>query len=206
VHDPASEQPSPVDPHVEQDTPAGAHCVEEVVVQRVPSQHPAGHDVALHTHVAPEQICPTPHAVCPPHVHVPPAEQPSAFVPQVVHVPPPAPHSLVEGDVTHTEPLQQPLGQVVPLQLAQLPPLQNGSDPVQELHAPPPAPQYVLVFPPSHWLPLQHPPLHEDASQTHAPPMQCCPVVQGDPVPQVHWPVVAEQLSEERPHAVQFNP
>ncbi len=71
------------------------------------------------------------------------------MAPQGVHVPPPAPHSAVDG-VRHCEPLQQPLGQVVPLQLAQLPPLQNGCDPVHAWQVPPPEPQNPLVFPPSH--------------------------------------------------------
>jgi hypothetical protein len=39
---------------------------------------------------------------------------------------------------------------VVALQLAQLPPLQNGSLPWHELQVPPPDPQYMVELPVSH--------------------------------------------------------
>jgi hypothetical protein len=198
------EQPSPLEPHGSHVAPAGAHAIAEVSVQTFPAQHPPGHEVALQTHTPPEQTCPAAHAVALPHVHVPPEEQPSAVAPHGEQVPPPAPHSAVDG-VRHCEPLQQPVEQVVALQLAQLPPLQKGCEPVHTWHAPPPDPHRVLVLPPSHWLPLQHP-LHDVASQTHAPPEQCWPVVQGEPVPHVHWPVVAEQLSDDAPHGEQSSP
>lgn len=141
MHAPESEHPSPVVPHVPHIAPAGAHAVADVWVHTFPAQHPPGHEVALQMQAPPEQTCPVAHTVPPPQVQLPPEEQPSAFAPHVVHVPPPAPHSLGDVDVTHCEPLQQPFGQVVPLQLAQLPPLQNGAAPVHELHAPPPDPQ-----------------------------------------------------------------
>jgi hypothetical protein len=210
VQAPDIEHASPLVPHVEHMVPAGAHSVADVWVQMFPTQHPVGHEVALQMHVLPEppveQICPDAHAVTPPHVQTPAGEHPSALVvSHGLHVPPPAPHSLVEG-VRHCAPSQQPLGQVVPLQLAQLPPLQNGWAPAHELQVPPPEPQYWLVLPPSHWLPLQHPPPHDVLSQTHAPVTQCCPVVHGEPVPQVHCPVVGEQLSDSAPHGAQLSP
>jgi hypothetical protein len=91
------------------------------------------------------------------------------------------------------------------LQLAQLPPLQNGWLPWHELQAPPPAPQYVVVLPVSHWLPLQQP-LHDVLSHSHTPPEQCCPVAHGDPVPHMQAPVVAEQLSDVAPHDAHVRP
>ncbi len=60
-------------------------------------------------------------------------------------------------------------------------------------HATPPVPQ-VIMLEGVHVLPWQQPVGHEVALQTHAPPMQACPVAQGGPLPHWHAPV-AEQLS-----------
>jgi hypothetical protein len=57
------------------------------------------------------------------HTHVPAAVQVSALIPHVVHAPPFAPHAVADGTV-HVCPVQQPFGQVVPLQFAQVPALQ----------------------------------------------------------------------------------
>ena len=204
VHVPDAEHPSPDVPHVPHVAPAGAHSVADVVVQTFPTQHPFGQDVALQTHDAIEHTWPDPQAVAPPHVHVPVDEHPSAVAPHGLHVPPPAPHSDTEG-VKHCDPEQQPPGHVVALQLAQLPPLQNGWLPWHELQAPPPAPQYVVVLPVSHWLPLQQP-LHDVLSHSHMPPEQCCPVAHGNPVPHMQAPVVGEQLSDVAPHDEHIRP
>jgi hypothetical protein len=50
VHCPEAEQPSAVLPQDEQLVPTGAHADGERLVQVVPEQHPAGHDVASQTH------------------------------------------------------------------------------------------------------------------------------------------------------------
>jgi hypothetical protein len=86
-----------------------------------PEQHPLGQEAASHTHAPDTQACPCTHWVWPPHVHVPDVH-PSAVMPQGEHVPPFAPHADADG-VEHVVPVQQPLGQLVLLQLAQVPAL-----------------------------------------------------------------------------------
>lgn len=43
-----------------------------------------------------------------------------------------------------------------------------------------------------HWLPVQQPDAQLVASQTQAPPTQCCPWAQTAPLPQAHWPATQE--------------
>jgi hypothetical protein len=55
------------------------------------------------------------HAVAPPQVQAPLAEQPSAVEPQVTHAAPAVPQAVVDG-VVHVPPKQHPVGHVVELQ------------------------------------------------------------------------------------------
>jgi hypothetical protein len=96
------------------------------------------------------------------HTQVPAAVQVSALIPQLVHAPPLAPHAVADG-VVHVCPVQQPFGQVVPLQFAQDPALQMR--PMQFWHAAPPAPHCPPALPGSQLVPLQQP-LHDWLSQT----------------------------------------
>lgn len=82
--------------------------------QLEPEQHPIGHEVPLQTHWPPLQSCPEAHAAPPPHVHDPP-EHPSPVLPHATHAEPAMPQWLAEG-VSHTLPLQHPVGHDVGLQ------------------------------------------------------------------------------------------
>ncbi len=82
--------------------------------QLAPEQQPFGQDVPLQMHWPPLQSCPEPHAAPLPHVHTPPVH-PSPVLPHATHAAPAVPQLLAEG-VSHTLPLQQPLGQEAALQ------------------------------------------------------------------------------------------
>jgi hypothetical protein len=160
----------------------------------LPLQHPVGHDVALHKHNPPEQICPLAHAAAPPHVHVPAVLHPSAVVPHDVHVAPWSPH-VVADCVSHTAPVQQPLGHDVPSQMhapteQRWPTPHAGPEP--HLHAPAvqlsdfveshatqlaPCVPHVDDDDGSHVEPLQQPVGHDDALQTHTLAEHVCPAL-----------------------------
>jgi hypothetical protein len=99
VQAPAAEQPSAVAPQATHDAPPAPQTAVAVPGwQNIPSQQPPPHcpgPVQVLTHLPPEQTLPIEHAVAPPHVQLPVAEQPSALLPQLVHSEPPVPHALV---------------------------------------------------------------------------------------------------------------
>jgi hypothetical protein len=84
------------------------------------SQHPVGHEAALHTHAPPTHALPAPHAGPVPHPQVPPAQVSDVSALQVVHAAPPVPQEPVLG-VLQTFPSQHPEGQLAALH-TQLPP------------------------------------------------------------------------------------
>ena len=203
VHAPLrSEHPSPYVPQLEHDPPSLPHWTELGVSHVLPEQQPLGQELASQTQLPASHSCPDPHAAPLPHVQAPAGEQPSAFAPHALHAPPFAPHAIAEG-LTHIEPEQQPLGQVVELHPAQLPALQTCGE-GHDWHAAPPAPQTPATLPGSHVVPEQHP-LHELPSHTQAPPWQCCPVEHAGPAPQVHVPE-PEQPSPVVPQSLQVDP
>jgi hypothetical protein len=173
--------------HIVQLPPAAPHALGSVPGWHVlPWQHPFGHDVASQAHVPPEQTCPLAHAVPPPHVQAPLAEQPSAVEPQLTHAAPAAPHALVAVPGRHALPWQHPVGhdagsqthlppeQACPVPHTAPPPQlqvplaeQPSAVEPQLTHAAPPVPQAVadgVVHVPE----AQHPLAHVVALQTVA--------------------------------------
>jgi hypothetical protein len=71
---------------------------------------------------------------------------------------------------------------------------------VHAMHAAPPAPHAVGVTPGTHAFPLQQP-VHDDASHTHAPETQCCPVPHAAPVPQRQAPAPSQPSAMRASHA-----
>src|SRR5256885_748431 len=160
-------------------------------------------------HVPATQACPSAQAGPAPHLHVPPVQLLAVTALQAVHAAPPVPHAARDG-VVHTVPAQQPAGPHVPPQ-ARGPPTQGcpapHAGPAPHVHAPAVQPSAVephaVHAPPAvpqaaaegvvHVLPAQQPVGHDVPSQTHAPPRQCCPALQGGPVPHLQLPPV--QLS-----------
>src|SRR5207253_1586591 len=116
---------------------------------------------------------------------------------------PPLPQLVSEGAL-HTEPEQQPLGQLVELQPLQCPAVQVWPA-GQVVHALPPPPHDVTLSPVRHTPAEQQPLGHDVPSQTQVLPTQRCPGVQMAPVPQRQVPV-AEQLSERASQATQLDP
>jgi hypothetical protein len=88
-----------------------------------------------------------------------------------MHVEPPDPHDIAVGDVTHVEPEQQPVGQLLTPQLEHEPPA-HELPPVQTVHAAPADPHDAVVLPARHVVPSQQP-AHDVPSQTQLPPTQC---------------------------------
>jgi len=169
---PVAEQPSPVVPQLVHEPPFAPHAIAEGVVHVVPPwQQPVGHEAMSHTQWPPKHTWPLTHAVAPPHVQAPLAEQPSAAEPQFVHVAPAVPQAAAVGGVVHVLPEQQPIGQLVELQPLHAPLLQVW--PLGHIvHMPPAAPHALGLVPGSHVLPWQHPVEHDVASQMQWPPEQ----------------------------------
>ena len=120
-----------------------------------------------------------------PHRQVP-CEQLSALLgSQAVHAPPIAPQ-VAREIVWQVAPEQQPLGQVLALQLLHTP-LTQVSPPGQVTHGRPALPQAEAELP-KQVLPEQQPVGHEAPSQTQAPPAQRCPAVHAGPDPQAQTP------------------
>lgn len=92
----------------------------------------------------------------------------------------------------HVAPEQQPLAQLVALQLLHTPAVQVALT-GQLSQVSPAVPQALAVFPDRQEEPEQQP-LQETESQVQEPPAQCSPDPQDAPVPQRHRPS-AEQLS-----------
>jgi len=175
------------------------------------SQQPSGHEVALQTHLPPEQICPAAQATAPPQVHAP-AVQASAVAPHATHAEPAFPHAVVASVVVHVDPEQHPLAHDVASQ-TQAPPEQTWpalhAAPVPQAHAPeaeqrsdfvvshawhatPSVPQLgkdgTLHAPPE-----QQPVGHDVELQTHTPAEHSRPAPHAAPAPHLQAPAV--QLS-----------
>lgn len=108
---------------------------------------------------------------------------PQVCVPeQRLHAPPPAPHAETVVPGKHTSPWQQPLRQVVLLQVATHEvPLHAWLLP-QLVHVAPPVPQAALIVPAWQTFPWQQPPGQVVTLQleveTHCVPLQLCPLPQ----------------------------
>jgi len=189
------------------------------------SQHPIGHELAVHLQLPPEHAWPGAQAPPAPHVQVPAAEQPSAVLPQLTHAPPLVPHADVVGGVVQVDPEQQPLGHD-PESQTHTPPLHTWPAP----HAPPiphehaPEGEQLSAFVVSqvtqpapfvpqlesddalHVLPEQQPPGHEVALQTHAPATHSSPAPQGTPDPQLQAPLAEHVSAVKALHDVQATP
>lgn len=191
-HAPADEQPSPRPLSVQstQLVPLDPHVVAERAAQIVPSQQPEAHEVASHAHTPPTQRWPDPQGGPEPHAHAP-ATQPSERPSHATQAAPAVPHALCEG-VAHVVPEQQPLAQLVALQLAHAP-LAHVPPAPQLAHAVPPVPHAVALLPARQLVPLQQP-SHEVASHTQAPPTQCWPAAHAGPLPQRQAPVASHVL------------
>lgn len=169
---PAAEHPFAfVESHAEQAPPPAPHSANDgAEMQVAPLQHPVEHDAASHTHLPPEQACPTAHSVPPPHEQSPAAEHPSERVEShAVHRSPSTPH--VDADrALHVGPEQHPAHDAAhPLHV----PCEHVSPPGQLWHALPPLPQAGPLFPAWQTVPAQQPVGHEAPSHTHAPFKQC---------------------------------
>ncbi len=151
--------------------PPVPQAIDEGVVQTLFWQQPVGHEVASHTHLPPVHSCPVAHAVAPPQVQLPLAEQPSAVEPQLVHEAPAVPQAVEDVGSLQVLPEQHPVGQLVELQPLHAPLLQVW--PVGHIaHMAPAAPHALGSVPGWQVLPWQHPVEQELASQVHLPPEQ----------------------------------
>jgi hypothetical protein len=168
--------------------PPAPHVAMLLSLHVVPSQQPV-QDVASQTHALPTHLCPAEHALCPPHVHCPAAEQPSAAVaPHAMHVAPPAPHVDDDDGVWHVVPLQQPFGQT---QLLHAPAVQVSPG-MQGPQACPALPHALTTLPGSHVPPVQHPVAHDVASHVHLPSTQCWPASHAAVAPHRQPPLVSQ--------------
>lgn len=114
-------------------------------------QHPAPHDVASHTQLPPTQCCPVAHGPPVPHEHAPAVHR-SERTSQAMHTLPPVPHAATVGGDEHVAPEQQPLAQLVALQLVQAPPA-HVLPPVHVAQAAPPEPHDASLVPARHVVP-----------------------------------------------------
>ncbi len=161
------------------------------VLQVVPEQQPALHEVELQTHAPLTQIWPVPHGALVPHLQAPPVHRSAAVVEQTVHAAPAVPHIVVAG-VSHCAPLQHPLGQVA-LHPVQTLFTQFCVEP-QGLHAEPPPPHAVLEVPARHVVPEQHPLGHEVPLHAQAPLTQAWPLPHGALAPHLQTPAVQRSV------------
>jgi hypothetical protein len=85
-----------------------------LAMQVLPEQQPPGQEVALHTQLPPEQVCPAPQAAPVPHLQAP-LVQVLVLPEQGAQAAPPVPQlaALWLAPVMHTPALQQPVGQLV---------------------------------------------------------------------------------------------
>lgn len=190
-----------------------------------PTQHPPGHDVALHTHAPPWQVRPAAHAGPPPQRHWPPLHV-SALLPHGAQLVPAGPHAVALGAV-HTPAAQHPDGQLVASHthapLTQRCPVAQGAlvpQPqvpfarqrsacvvLQVEHAAPELPQSAAVAGFTHAPLRQHPCGHDAAVQVHWPDWHTCPGAHAPPSPHAHVPptqlgaVVALHVAQNAPPA-----
>lgn len=119
-------------------------------------------------------------------MHAPVAEQPSLVVAlHAMQALPPVPHVIADG-VWQVVPEQHPEGHWHPLHA---PPV-HASPVGHASHAWPAVPHCCVDVPGSQVVPLQQPFVHDVASQTHCPDLQCWPIVHAAPEP--HWQLPLE--------------
>lgn len=132
-----------------------------LMTHELPSQQPLGHVVASQLAVAGTHERPLQRSV-PSHTS---------------HAAPPVPHALDAVPTWQTPSLQQPVGQVVALQVeggSQRAPV-HCSAPLQTSQVRPPVPQAPVLAPPTHTPALQQPSGHVDGLQApplHSPALQ----------------------------------
>lgn len=151
--------------HVE---PAEPHIDVERVIHALPSQHPTGHDVLVHTQSPEMHSCPPAHSLLVPHMHMPPSQLSLRAALQARHAAPGIPHALVDGAL-HVLPEQQPAHVSAQPEHA---PCSHTSPAPHASHAPPADPQTPSSVPSWHWPASSQQPAHDAESQTHAPPSQ----------------------------------
>ncbi len=172
----------------------------------LPLQQPLGQLVPSQMQTPLAQRCPGPHAALVPHWQVPLPEQLSAFCgSHATQVAPAAPH-VASPRARHSVPSQQPDGHEVASH-TQMPLTQRWPGPhggpsphwqappwhrsaaleLQLWHEAPPAPQ-SLGDGVTHAFCLQQPEGHDNASQTHAPPLHRWPEAHALPEPHRHVP------------------
>ncbi len=118
--------------------PGSAQLDSDWAVQTVPAQQPLAQEEASQMHWPLLQVWPAAQAARVPQPQLPVALQESAIIAsQVRHVEPPVPQAPIDG-VVQVAPLQQPLGQLVPLQA---PPVQMPLEHVWPMPHAGPAPQ-----------------------------------------------------------------
>ena len=178
-----------------------------LAMQVLPEQQPLGQEVALHTQLPPEQVCPVPQAAPVPHRQAP-LVQVLVLPEHGTQAAPPVPQeaALCPAPLTQTPALQQPEGQLVashtqappeqrcPVAQAlpgphlQAPVVQRSPVVPQVVQAPPLVPHWVAVVGLTHAPPLQHPLAQLAALQTQAPPTQASPAPQAAFVPHLQLP------------------
>lgn len=179
-------QPSAPAPQSTHAPPLLPHFAGLVLVMHcAPSQQPLVQLVASHTQALPTHRLPTPQAAAPPQVHAP-LVQPSARVAsQVAHTAPAVPQADAVGVAVHVPLRQQPVAQVITLQLVHCWPTQLAHC----WQATPPVPHAAAAVPATHAPAASQQPVGQlVASHTHAPLSQRWPLPHAGLVPQRHSP------------------
>jgi hypothetical protein len=193
-------------PHDWQATPPTPHGVGDADTRQLPvaSQHPVGHEVALHSHLPPRHCWPGLHGVPePPHSQLPKVQLSATRVLHARQASPPTPHALVERAL-HVEPEQQPCVQVcvhpVHAPDAQLSPFGHV------WHWLPPLPQAPSVLPVWQRPLAQHPVGQVVPSQTQAPLRQRWPATHAPFVPHMQTPAMEHESASSAGHAAHIVP
>jgi hypothetical protein len=87
------------------------------IAQVLPLQHPVGHELVSQTQAPLEHLCPAPHMLFGPQWQVPPAQLSARLASHALQVAPCVPHAAEDGVTQLPAASQQPLGQLVELQL-----------------------------------------------------------------------------------------
>ncbi len=146
------------------------------------------------------QRCPPGQAAPSPQAQLPSVPQWSARIGSQTAQRAPSTPQLVVARGLHTEPEQQPSGQLVASQLPQTPPL-HASPAAQALQVSPPVPQAPPLSPGWQMSPSQQPSGHDVESQVQAPSMHRWPASQAGPPPHpsVHTEGPAPAAEQDQP-------
>ncbi len=170
-HSPAALQLSAVTPHAEQLWPEGPHAFRPVVVQVLPTQHPA-------------QVVAQPlHA---PLMHV-------SLPGQVEQAPPRAPHAIAEVPATQRSPSQHPFGHDSAVH--DEPASEERPPPLAPPAALPPASPPACAAPPADPFPPAEPPPAAVHSARQTSSVQHCSPAGHDSPPSLHLKVVSFDVS-----------